>query len=154
MSSHYNDVTMSAITSQITSLAIVYSTVYLGSDQRKHQSSVSLAFVRGIHRVPVNSPHKGPVTRKMFPFDDVIMWKIAANLFRARCVTCLIYFRHNHYAVFMFNMSLNRLNRRIWFSASCKITTYPCHTNQYDSMHHSMYDVRASICMIYINVDK
>ena len=41
--------------------------------QRKHQSSASLAFVRGIHRVPVNSPHKWPVTRKMFPFDDVIM---------------------------------------------------------------------------------
>ena len=40
---------------------------------RKHQSSASLAFVRGIHRGPVNSPHKWPVTRKMFPFDDVIM---------------------------------------------------------------------------------
>ena len=38
-----------------------------------HQSSASLAFVRGIHRWPVNSPHKLPVTRKMFPFDDVIM---------------------------------------------------------------------------------
>ena len=41
---------------------------------KKHQSSASLAFVRGIHRWPVNSPHKGPVTRNMFPFDDVIMW--------------------------------------------------------------------------------
>ena len=40
---------------------------------KKHQSSASLAFVRGIHRGPVNSPHKGPVTRKMFPFHDVIM---------------------------------------------------------------------------------
>ena len=58
---------------QITCLAIVYSTVYSGADQRKRQSSVSLAFVRGIHRRPVNSPHKGPVMRKMFPFDDVIM---------------------------------------------------------------------------------
>ena len=47
--------------------------VYSDADQRKHQSSASLAFVRGIHRWPVNSPHKGPVTRKMFPFDDVIM---------------------------------------------------------------------------------
>ena len=44
----------------------------LGADQRKHQSSASLAFVRGIHRWPVHSPHKGPVTRKMFPFDDVM----------------------------------------------------------------------------------
>ena len=43
-----------------------------GFAQRKHQSSASLAFVRGIHRWPVDSPHKGPVTRKMFPFDDVI----------------------------------------------------------------------------------
>ena len=48
-------------------------TVYSGADQRKHQSSASLAFVRGIHRVPMNSPHKGPVTRQMAPFDDVIM---------------------------------------------------------------------------------
>ena len=64
---------MSAITSQITSLTIVYSTVYSDADQRKHQSSASLTFVRGIHRGPVNSPHKWPVTRKMFPFDDVIM---------------------------------------------------------------------------------
>ena len=63
-----------AIASQITCLTIVYSTVYSDANQRKHQSSVSLAFVRGIHRGPVNSPHKGPVTRKMYPFDDVIMW--------------------------------------------------------------------------------
>ena len=53
---------------------IVYSAVYSGTDQRKHQRSASLAFVREIHRWPVNSPHKSPVTRKMFPFDDVIMW--------------------------------------------------------------------------------
>ena len=64
---------MSAMASQITSLTIVYSTVYSGADQRKYQSPASLAFVRGNHRWPVNSPHKGPVTRKMFPFDDVIM---------------------------------------------------------------------------------
>ena len=67
---------MSAIASQITSLTSVYSTVYPGADQSKHQSSASLAFVWGIHRGPVNSPHKWPVTRKMFPFDDVIMkWR-------------------------------------------------------------------------------
>ena len=70
---HYDDVTMSAMAYQITSLAIVYSTVYSDPDQRKHQSSTSLAFVQGIHRGPVNSPHKWPVTRKMSPFDDVIM---------------------------------------------------------------------------------
>ena len=70
---HYDDVIMSAIASLITSLTIVYSTVYSDVDQRKHQSSASLAFVWVIHRGPVNSPHKWPVTRKMFPFDDVIM---------------------------------------------------------------------------------
>ena len=70
---HYNDVIMGAIASQITSPTIVYSIVYSDADQRKHQSSASLAFARGIHRGPVNFPHKWPVTRKMFPFDDVIM---------------------------------------------------------------------------------
>ena len=70
---HYSDVIMSTMASQITSLTIVYSTVYSGTDQRKHQNSASFAFVRGIHRWPVNSRHKWPVTRKMFPFDDVIM---------------------------------------------------------------------------------
>ena len=64
---------MSTIASQITSLTIVYSTVYSDADQRKHQSSASLAFVWGIHRGPVNSPPKWPVMWKMFPFDDVIM---------------------------------------------------------------------------------
>ena len=69
----FNDVIMSAVASQITKLTIVCSTVYAGVEQRKHQSTASLAFVRGIHRWPVNSPHKGPVTQKKFPFDDVIM---------------------------------------------------------------------------------
>ena len=73
---------MGTTTSQITSLTIVYSTVS-GADQRKHQSSASLAFVRGIHRWLVNYPHKWPVTRKMAPLDDVIMlsffqlWRIS-----------------------------------------------------------------------------
>ena len=64
---------MSSIASQITSLAIAYSTVYTHNDQRKHQSSASLTFVWGIHRWLVSSPHKGPVTRKMFPFDEIFM---------------------------------------------------------------------------------
>ena len=71
--SHYDYVIMGAMASQITSITIVYSTVYSGTDRRKHQSSASLVFVRGIHRWPVNSPHKGRVTGKMFPFDDAIM---------------------------------------------------------------------------------
>ena len=66
------DITTMGITmaSQITSLTSVHSTVYSGVDQ----SSALPAFVRGIHRRPVNSPHKRPVKGKMFPFDDVIMW--------------------------------------------------------------------------------
>ena len=63
---HYCDVIMSAMASEITSLTIVYSTVYSGADQSKHRSSALLAFMQGIHRSPVNSPHKWPVTRKCF----------------------------------------------------------------------------------------
>ena len=63
---------MGTMASWITSFTIVYSTVYSGAYQGKHQSSASLAFVRRIHQWPANSPHKWPVTRKMFPFDDVI----------------------------------------------------------------------------------
>ena len=78
---HYNDVIMDAMASQITSLTIVYSTVYSGADQRKHQSSASLAFVRAIHRWPVNSLHKWPVTRIIFPFDDVIICEDPAGIY-------------------------------------------------------------------------
>ena len=65
---HHNDVIMGAIASLITSLTIVYTTVYSCADRRTHQSSVSLVFARGIHRWPVNSPHKWPVKRKKFQF--------------------------------------------------------------------------------------
>ena len=65
---------MSALASQITGVSIVWSSVRSGADQRKHQSSASLAFAQGIQRWPVDSPHRGPVTRKMFPFPDVIIF--------------------------------------------------------------------------------
>ena len=74
MVNHYSDVIMGVMASQMTSLTIVDSTVYSGTDQRNHQRSASLAFVRGIHRSPVNSPHKWSATWKMLPFDDVIIW--------------------------------------------------------------------------------
>ena len=80
---HYNDVIMTTMVSQISSLTIVYSTVYPGSDERKHQSSASLAFVSGIHQWPVDSPRKGPVMRKMFPFDDVIMLALKTAVAKA-----------------------------------------------------------------------
>ena len=71
----YSDIMIGAMASQITSLTIVYSTACSGADQRKHQSSASLAFVQGIL--------KWPVTRKMFPFDDVIMFFVCSleNIF-------------------------------------------------------------------------
>ena len=90
---HSSDVIMGAMASQITSLTSVSSTVYSGADRRKHQSSASLAFVRGIHRWPVNSPHKWPVTPKMFPSDDIIMdpkqccVRNRPSLFGRQCVT-------------------------------------------------------------------
>ena len=86
---------MGAITSQITSLTVVYWTVYPDADQRKHQSSASLAFVWGIHRGPVNSPHKWPVTRKMFPFDDVIMCASRPNAHGVWHSCCLETFYSN-----------------------------------------------------------
>ena len=70
---HYSDAILSAMASQITGVSMVSSTVFPGAYQRKHQCSASLALVREIHRWPLNSPHKGPITKEMFPFDDVIM---------------------------------------------------------------------------------
>ena len=64
---------MTAMSSQITWASTVCLVVCSGADHRKHQSSVSLAFVRGIHRSPVNSSHKRPVTRIMLPLDDATM---------------------------------------------------------------------------------
>ena len=69
----YSYVIISAMATRITSVPIVYSTVCSGAGQRKHLRYASLAFEGGIHRWPVNSPDKGPVTRTMFPFDDVTM---------------------------------------------------------------------------------
>ena len=70
---HYSDVIMGVMGTQITSIMIVNLAVYSGADQQIYQSSASLPFVRGFRRWPVNSPHKEPITRKMYPFDDIIM---------------------------------------------------------------------------------
>ena len=83
---------MSTMASQVTSLTIVYSTIYSGADQRKHQCSMSLAFVRGFHQWPVNFLHKGPVTQKMFPFDDVIMKRYLIPHFY--CELCDVYCKY------------------------------------------------------------
>ena len=72
---------MGAMASQITGVSIVCLNVCSGEDQIKRQSSAWLAFVRGIHQCPLDSPHKVPVTRKMFLFDDVIMKTIEYDSF-------------------------------------------------------------------------
>ena len=95
---------MGAMVSQITSLTSVYSTVYSGADQRKHQCSASLAFLGGIHRWPVNSPHKWPVTRKMFPIDDVIMRQ---GVVYAVCWKGIQHiYKHLNAVYFCFNMKI------------------------------------------------
>ena len=114
---HNCDVIMGAITSQITCLTIVYSTVYSDADQRKHQSSASLAFVRGIHRGPVNSLHKWPVTWKMFPFDDVIVeWKCSLH-HKMAVMWPLVDF-----IVVGLNKLLNKYSSYQWFERQC----HPC----------------------------
>ena len=126
--SHYNDVIMGAVTSQITSLTIIYSTVDSDVDQRKHQSSVSLAFVRGIRRGPVNSPHKWPVTRKMFPFDDVIMAMIILHC-HSLCKKCLTYRIHLYNHFLEYNAPKN-YTWRIYMFASIKYTCIVILVNQ------------------------
>ena len=92
---------------------IVYSTVYSCSDQRKHQSSASLAFVRGIHRWPVNSPHKRPVTWEMIPFHDVIMQCDCLTL--QRIISGHRVFRKlGYYCVWV-------LSERLWLCTYCII---------------------------------
>ena len=68
---------MGAMASQITGLTIVYSSVYSGADLKKNLKGQSVTgLCEGIHRWLVKSPHKGPVTRKRFPFDDIITYKL------------------------------------------------------------------------------
>ena len=87
---HYSDVIMGAMASQTIGVSIVCLTVGSSVHQRKHQSTASQAFVRRIPWWPEDSPHKGPVTREMFPFDDVIMST-------PRIVTCTPILHHLHW---------------------------------------------------------
>ena len=74
---HYSDVIMSMMASKITSLTIIYATVYSGADEKK----TSTLRVTGLSPVTGQFPAQGPVTRKMFPFDDVIMhWHFGASI--------------------------------------------------------------------------
>ena len=117
----YCDVTMGAMASQITSLTIVYSR----ADQRKHESSASLAFVRGILRWPENSPHKWPATRKRFPFDDVIMSKAnLRDLIAATGLVMLLKLDSNHWFFILYHIEIRWMtskNNRIPFLGYIKL---------------------------------
>ena len=90
---------MGAMASQITGVSAVCPTVCSNADQRKHQNSASLAFVRVIYLSPVNSPHKGQVTRKISPFVDLIMpWQFNQS-FLISCQTYPDYFLILHWGV-------------------------------------------------------
>ena len=86
---HYSGIIISSMASQITGISVVYSTICSGAHKRKHQSSASLTFVKEIHRWPGTSPHKGPETRKMIPFDEVIM--ICILLYHALWLYCSLW---------------------------------------------------------------
>ena len=99
---NYCDAIMGTMSSQITSPTIVYSTAHSGRYQRKHQGSASLVFVWGIHRWPMNSPHKWPVTRKMIPFDDVIMNSTPGyERFTVRMPKCVFQPSQVHWLIYM-----------------------------------------------------
>ena len=105
---HYNKVIMSTMAFQFNSLTIIYSTVYSGADQRKHQSSASLAFVRGIHRSSVMTQRAGKAENVsiwwrhhvrsmskaiMLPWLQPEMWNsyflLAAECNVDNCQTCI-----------------------------------------------------------------
>ena len=77
---------MTAMASQITSLMVVYLTVYSDADQRKHQSSASLAFVRGIHRNRWIPRTKGQLHGKYFH----LMTSSCQNWVSKQTSSCLI----------------------------------------------------------------
>ena len=131
---HYSDVITGHMASQITSTTNVYSTVYSGAYQRKYQSSASLAFVRGIHRWPVNSPHKGPVTRKRFPLDDFIMWihKKQQIPSRVRFDLSKIYF-------FYFKLSKWMLILIYTFALPNEPKSFPCNNNRFLNILSSVW---------------
>ena len=129
---HYNDIIMGMMASQITSLTIVCPTINSCADQRKHQSSASLAFVLGIHRWPVNSLRKGPVTRKMFPFDDVIM--IPRTIYDECCARSRYVSRAG---------TSNYIPQKLWYVITCPCPWY-LHLTQHSSYKTSI------LCQIYL----
>ena len=91
----YSDIIMNVTPSHIIGVSIICSAVCSGADQRKYQSSASLAFVRGIHWSPVDSPRKGPLARKMLPFDDVPMYYLTKYDISLLMMGYIYFIRHN-----------------------------------------------------------
>ena len=106
---HYDDVIMSAMASQITSLTSVCSNFHSGVDQRIHQRSASLAFVWGIQRPPVNSPHKRPVTRKRFYLMTSSWMRLKYNAHNSRFVTFIVAW---YDSIFAYHTGLFHWHRR------------------------------------------
>ena len=94
---HYSDVIMTTIASQITSLTIVYSAVYSGADQSKHQSSASLAFVCG--------PGTGQFPAQMASYaEDVPIWWRHHGFFKYSCTS--IFHRHSLCTFYLYRIRL------------------------------------------------
>ena len=88
---------------------------------------MSLAFVRAIHRWPVNSRHKWPVTRKMFPFDDAIM--IILSLSMLNCIKD--YKRYVHF--------LNRVWDFAWSKSTKSTLEQQCMLSVLHSQYHAFW---------------
>ena len=125
---NYSDVIMSAMALQITSLTIVYSTVYPGTDQRKHQNSASLALVGGIHRWPVNPQHKGPITRKCFHLMT-LSWE--ASFFRSLNNGWLMQAIHSQMLIFLSDVI------SIHFESTCRNVFQVTYHDHFGIQNHS-----------------
>ena len=139
---------MSALASQITSLTIFYSTVYSRRRTKKRQRSTSQAFVQGIHRWPVNSLHKGPVTRKMFPLDDVTMWMqgMPTSLDENRALT-----QSRDVVLPVWEILLGNGGRKAVFSPQWKfIYVYVTGTHTVLNMFNISLDNRQNIFHVYL----
>ena len=139
---HYGDIIMGAIASQITSLIIVYSTVYSDAVQRKYQSSASLAFVWGLPRGPINSPHKWPVTRKMFPFGDVIMEITSLSMIKMVI--------NSNYPLSKNSMSFALYFRMTWRSRQCLETKFYCKLLHFVSEYITIQSKFITIMVVYL----
>ena len=126
---HYSDVIMSVIAFQNTGISIAYSAVCSGADQ----SSASQAFVSGIHRWPVNSPHKGPVTRKMVPFEDVIMYTLITTDSTGRCHGAICHYSQWPWS-FLNGTTMFVLQYKHWFRVDIKMLPLRRHRTHYDGI--------------------